>query len=465
MLMRVLVAIAHYGTKNRPFVERMLEEFRSMNHDVHLVVLSEGPKDLGDDVEVLVGLPSEDPWSLPFAHRALFAERLEDYDLFVYSEDDTLITARHLDNFVELSQRLPEDYLPGFMRFEEYEDGTRSYSTIHSHYRWLPNSVFRHDGLTFASFSNEHAACFALTRSQLRLAIASGGFLIAPHKGRYDMLVSAATDPYTRCGFTKVLCLERMDDLVVHHMPNVYLGKLGVSQAVLDAQLDGVQGIASGVRDTTELLDPEVRTSPPIWSKNCYGTASDELVGMTGGAGCRLLSVGATTGDMEEALARSGAQVAAIPIDQIFRSVVASRGIEVWEPHPNGLRESRIAEPFDIATVIDVLQFMRDPVHVLEQLRGLLNDGGCIIVGSPDHRRVAWLDRLRPHRPPRPLPSSWEEHGVHRTDPGIVRGWLTAAGFSHIRVRHRHGSSFDPVGHGGIAGIGIGNRLIVTAQA
>ena len=463
--MRVLVAIAHHGTKNRAFLERMMDEFRSMDHDVHVVILSEAPKDLGEDVEVLVGMPSKDPWSLPFAHRPLFAERLEQYDLFVYSEDDTLITARHLDTFVELSERLPEHYLPGFMRFEEFEDGTRSYSTIHSFYRWLPDSIFQHDDLTFASFSNEHAACFALTRSQLRLAIASGGFLIEPHKGRYDMLVSAATDPYTRCGFTKVLCLERMNDLLVHHMPNVYLGRLGASPAVLDAQLDGVRRVASGERDTAQLLEPEVRTAPPIWSKNCYGAVSDDLIRMAGGTGHRLLSVGASTGDVEVALARSGAKVEAIPVDQIFRSVVASRRIEVWEPHLTAPQDGSGKEAFDIATMIDVLQFTRDPVHALEQLRGHLHTGGRIIVGTPDHRRVAWLDRLRPHRHSRPLPSSWEEHGVHRTDPAIVRGWLTAAGFSHVRIRHRRGSSRDPVGRGGLAGFGIGTRLLITARA
>lgn len=64
----ILVAIANYGTGNRQHLERLISAYRAMRARVDIVVLSNIPKDLGTGVEVRVGLPSPNPWSLPFAH-------------------------------------------------------------------------------------------------------------------------------------------------------------------------------------------------------------------------------------------------------------------------------------------------------------------------------------------------------------------------------------------------------------
>src|SRR4029077_12422432 len=94
--LRVLVALASYGTANDRYLTRVIEEYRSMAFDVDIVVLSNLRKHLSADIRVFVGLPNRNPWSLPFAHKPLFLEGLEQYDLFVYSEDDILITERNL---------------------------------------------------------------------------------------------------------------------------------------------------------------------------------------------------------------------------------------------------------------------------------------------------------------------------------------------------------------------------------
>jgi hypothetical protein len=48
-----------------------------------------------------------------------------------------------------------------------------------------------------ADLANDHSARFMLTCQQLQRAIRSGGFLVAPHRGRYDLAVTATTHPYT----------------------------------------------------------------------------------------------------------------------------------------------------------------------------------------------------------------------------------------------------------------------------
>ena len=113
---------------------------------------------------------------------------------------------------MEATALLRDDKIAGFLRYEKAPDGTIYCSTIHAHYHWDPNSVFRVGDHVFARYTNDHGAVFMLTREQLKRAIASGGFLVAPYKGNYSMMVTAATDPYTQCSMEKVVCISHIDD-------------------------------------------------------------------------------------------------------------------------------------------------------------------------------------------------------------------------------------------------------------
>jgi hypothetical protein len=84
--------IPNHGTKNDGYLARVLAEFRSMPYQTDFVLLSNLQKSHGNDVEVLTGTPTKNPHSLPFGHRKVFGERRDAYDLFVYTEDDILIT-------------------------------------------------------------------------------------------------------------------------------------------------------------------------------------------------------------------------------------------------------------------------------------------------------------------------------------------------------------------------------------
>ena len=144
---------------------------------VDIVVLSNLKKQLGPDIEVLVGLPNRDPWSLPFSHKKVFAERLQKYDIFVYSEDDILITEKHINAFLKVSAALHDDEIPGFIRIEKSSDGAINYPDFHAHFHWNVASVRSRGEYTLAHFTNEHAACYVLTRYQLSQAIEFGRLL------------------------------------------------------------------------------------------------------------------------------------------------------------------------------------------------------------------------------------------------------------------------------------------------
>ena len=235
--LRILVALASYGTSNDHYLLQLIREYQSMSFHVDVIILSNLNKQLAPEIEVLVGLPSRNPWSLPFLHKKVFADRLEQYDLFVYSEDDMLVTESNLRSFLDVSAVLREDEIPGFLRIEQDSIGNVNYPEVHGQFHWDPTSIRSRGKYTLANFTNEHAAFYALTRSQLRKAIRSGGFSVGPHEGKYDLLCTAATDPYTQCGFAKLIPISHLKDFTVHHLSNKYIGRLGV---------DGVRNAPTG---------------------------------------------------------------------------------------------------------------------------------------------------------------------------------------------------------------------------
>ena len=419
--MRILVAIANHGTKNQNYLVRLLESYRGMSYDVDLVVLSDRPKELGDDVEVRVGAPTSDPWSLPFAHRPLFAERIDDYDLFIYTEDDTLVLEQHIDAFLAANALLPEDQIPGFQRFELSQSGERSISSIHSTYRWVPDTVAIHDGEVFAAHTNLHAAFYILTQDQLRQAIASGGFLVEPHADLFDMLVSAAIDPYAQCGLERRLCVSRIEDFLVHHLPSVYVGEYGASSEEFDAQVDAILKLAVGELSREQLLEPRSKLPTHVWDVIQYPAPDPVLLELASGRGGRVLSVGATSGAAELAAFPKAVRIDAIPVDAIIGSVAAMRGLNVLKPTLDEIERRLAEERYDIFLLHHNLQHVPHPASLLERLRAIAAPEAVVLVGmqnASNHQLRALIRRRHapaiPHR-------GFDVDGIHRPGLGLLR--------------------------------------------
>ncbi|MBL4770047.1 MAG: methyltransferase domain-containing protein [Planctomycetes bacterium] len=429
--MKILVAIANHGTKNRGYLDRLLAEYRSMPWQVHIVVLSDAPKtDLGEDVEVLVGAPLEDPWSLPFAHRTLFVERQDDFDLFIYSEDDTLLTTRNLQAWMDVQPRLADDQILGFLRFETYRDGELSYCGVHYHYHWNPESVVRVGGETLAHFTNEHSALSVLNRKQLKHCIASGSFDVPAHQGRYDMLVSAASDPYTQCGLQRLICTSRLEDFLLCHLPNVYLDRIGVRAEDFLPQLKVIEEIADGKVSGEQLFDPKVGLYVPRedWNKVYYPEVIPEYRQAMEFGARRILSIGCGAGDVEADWIAQGATVAAIPMDAIIGATAALRGVEVLKPNLDEAIEQVGDRLFDIVVFHDCLEHVGDPVEWIRKSMRVLANKGQVVVLAPNQLGRRLRHRVRKEAYPFAVRPSFGDSRYQFTTPRIVRGWMQGAG-------------------------------------
>lgn len=433
--LRILVAIASYGTRNDPHLQHLLREYRSMPYDVDLVVVSNIPKDLGPDVEVRVGLPSPNPWSLPFAHRPLFIERQGDYDLYIYSEDDTLITTRHVEAFLRATDALPSGEIAGFLRTEDGSDGSLHYSSIHNHYHWDTATVRRRGDDVYAHFTNEHGACYMLTREQLDSVIESGGFSAEPHEGLYDMLVSAATDPYTQCGLEKLLCVSRLDDFSCKHLTNKYVGSIGLPASLVEVQRTALLDIAASgliAYEPMRVSSPGIHTTR--FNKSYYEAERADIVAAVPPGAHRVLSVGSSSGETEFALMQRDVAVDALPLDAVAGRIAAAKGVNVIAASLADAPRVLASGTYDAVLFADVLHFVRAPEATLATFRPLLSRGGFAIVSSPNcgHAAVRWR-RVRGD-PYYAGMGRFDVSGMHTANRSLLDRWLRDGGYTNVQV-------------------------------
>lgn len=454
--MKILVAMANYGMKNVEYAKQLIQEYHSMPFDVDIVVLSEAPKDFGSDVKVLVGLPSKDPWSLPFNHKKLFAENINRYDIFIYTEDDTLICKNNILAFLRATNAIGDKKLvPGFIRYELYPNGKKNYPDIHGPYHWISGSVRKSGEYIFAKLSNYHSACYILTQGQLQEAIESGGFLVPPHSGRYDLICSAGTDPYTQCGFTKVVCLSHIQEFELHHLPDAYLNHTGLiakNCTVLDEdgyklQIKALLEILDQKRANQELFITEKPLATPEWDKSYYEPCRYDTLRFIPSEAKNILSVGCGWGATEAYLIEQGKRVTAIPIDSIISKLAEEKDINVLPADFGMAFDTLVGSRFDAILLSDVLQHLPDPVEILTKLRGLLKVHGVLVGSIPNlglSRRL--FGRLfAKNKKKFQISCRFDSTNLNLTSAATTKEWLRVSNLHPLEVRYEDYATFSPL--------------------
>jgi len=213
--MKIKVAIANYGSDQLQYLSEVLKEFRSFTkHSVDIMVYTTVPVEANYKLfEPSIGK------ALPFACREDMAAALSTYDLFLYVENDMLITEDNIDAFLEHQAQLEAHQISGFYRYE-LNAGVKLLLDLNPFWGKL---VAKHYDEHF-TVVNEHQGCWLLTRQQLSHCIESGNFLVAAHYGPYGMLEQGATDPYNNCQLEKLLPnnLDLLERLQIRHLPLKY---------------------------------------------------------------------------------------------------------------------------------------------------------------------------------------------------------------------------------------------------
>lgn len=433
--MRILAAIANYGTGNDQYLVKVLEGLRAMRHHVHIVVTTNIPKNFGPGIEVAVGLPEKDPRSLAFAHRRIFVERAESYDLFIYTEDDNPITQRNVDAFLRVTSILPEDDIAGFLRVELDKEQKAYFPEVHKHYHWDPASLYSKADHTFAFFTDEHAGCYVLTANQLRRAIASRGFMVPLHQGKYGPLEAAATDPYTQCGFRKMICISHFEDFLLPHLSNKSAGKgIAVSADDLYVQLKALASLAHDRNSKSTLFPSETKLFLGHWSKSYYEPCQHELLSLVPDRAQNILSVGCGWGVTENHLVRKGLRVRAIAMDAVIAASAEARGVAAIHGEANEVLQRLAHERFDCILLSNVLHLVPNPPEFLAPFVKLLAPDGSIVASVPNLSSLRRLSRWIRFKGQLANPTGYNASRMHITNGQVLCRWLRQVGLEPNRI-------------------------------
>jgi hypothetical protein len=236
--MKFLVCISNYGDKQLSYLDVVLQEYLKFNgsFDISVVLFSTQNNDAiikkyptlnivekMYDAKIGVGLPH--------MHKEYMSKQVDNYDLFMYTENDIRISAKNVERFMELSDTCKNtQYIPGFVRFEICK-GKDLISLVDCHprgSRWgggnrrtdvIKEKVTINNSNFFVPFNSHHGG-YILTKDQYKEVLESSGYFRTT--GYAGPLETAATSVYAFCGLKKAICYDTLEDCMIHHLPNKY---------------------------------------------------------------------------------------------------------------------------------------------------------------------------------------------------------------------------------------------------
>jgi len=244
--MKLLAVLVSYGDEQLNYLAKVVSELKQIKkYQVTIIVQSNIDIDIKgiDQVNVLT---LEDYQLLPLTCRKVIWEHRNDFDIFIYGENDHLFLEKHIDKHLEYSKILPKNRIAGLIQYEENQKG-KYYPGYHLNFDWAYNSVETYDDKKFAHFTNTHQASFIITKEQLLNIGKKIDFSnLVEHKvpslfqkvlnkikktinipqstpHNYSVKCKVNTDIYDYGGMKKMICISEFEDNLIHHLPNLYI--------------------------------------------------------------------------------------------------------------------------------------------------------------------------------------------------------------------------------------------------
>jgi hypothetical protein len=246
---KLLAVLVNYGDEQLNYLAKVVSGLKSFKYyDVTVIVQSNIALNI-ENIDKVNIITLEDYQLLPLTCRKVIWDNKDDYDIFLFGENDHLFLEHHIDKHLEYEKILPDNRITGLIQFEENEKG-RYYPGYHHHYDWKYNSVEIYNGLKFAHFSNTHQATFILSKRQLHeignafnfnslvkdpsLSLIDKVFnklrkvMRKPLKypNDYSVKCKVNTDIYDYGGMKKLICISEFEENLIHHLPNIYIDGL-----------------------------------------------------------------------------------------------------------------------------------------------------------------------------------------------------------------------------------------------
>lgn len=119
----LLAVLVNYGDEQLQYLKKVVDELkRFKNYDVTIIIQSNIPLTI-IDVDLVNVIQLEDYQLLPLTCRKEIWDRKDNYDVFLFGENDHLFKEHHIDKHIEYTSILPENRITGLIQYEENEFG------------------------------------------------------------------------------------------------------------------------------------------------------------------------------------------------------------------------------------------------------------------------------------------------------------------------------------------------------
>ena len=231
--MKILLAIANYGSTNKAYLLKCLSEYNSYKKykiDCHLYVTENIDVSSFKNLNITVHKYNQDiKDKLPFEHKILFSSNINKYEYYLYCEDDILITENNVDSWINVQNSLPMEFVCGFVRYEIKNDSEIKHFTdlnhLHSVHRGSTNKSIRHKYIIndklYAEPYNFHQGSYLINNDILHKVLNTGNYFSNKHY--VGNLEGAASDIYMNCNIIKIIPIFNIDEFCIHHLSNKYI--------------------------------------------------------------------------------------------------------------------------------------------------------------------------------------------------------------------------------------------------
>ena len=231
----ILISIPHYGSKNRKYLFESLTElnlFKKYKLDIHIYCTDKVNFDEFDNLYITQHIFNKNIGvNLTHQHKKLFLNHINDYDYFMYLEDDVLIKESTIDSFIEEQNSLPFPFICGFLRYELKENNQYKFlcdchpcHSVHRNGFNVVKSNYLINNKKYFEPYNIHQASYILTKNIFH-EISKEKYL-DEYNNYVGILEGAASNVYYNMGLIKVIPRENLDKLLIRHIPNTYVQKL-----------------------------------------------------------------------------------------------------------------------------------------------------------------------------------------------------------------------------------------------
>ena len=129
--MRILAVLVNFGEEQLSYLQQVVAELKSFKkYEITVVVHSNIDLPSIKGIDLVNKIELEDYQLLPMTCRQMIDQESNNFDYFIFSENDHLWKEHHIDKFIEYTKILPQNRIAGLIQYEKNHTG-RYYPAYH----------------------------------------------------------------------------------------------------------------------------------------------------------------------------------------------------------------------------------------------------------------------------------------------------------------------------------------------